>query len=154
MPAPGWFVRNRFQGHVTHLSGYTLESASVSDSRVELQMRHVDGGLASVVSDHVIAATGYRLDLHRLSILGPELVRSIRQIGSQPELSGNFESSVPGLYFLGPLSANCFGPAMRFVLGADFTAQKLARHLSRKLGQPTWGGAGSHRGEASTMHVE
>jgi hypothetical protein len=66
---------------------------------------------ASWLSDHVIAATGYCLDLHRLSILGPELLHTIRQIGGQPELSGNFESSVPGLYFLGPLSANCFSPA-------------------------------------------
>ena len=154
MPAPGWFVRDRFQDRIALLSGYTLESASVSDSGVELRMRHADGKQALVTSDHVIAATGYRLDLHRLSILGPELVRNIRQIGGQPELSGNFESSVPGLYFLGPLSANCFGPAMRFVLGADFTARKLARHLSRKLGQPTWVGAAPDRGVASTMHVE
>jgi hypothetical protein len=154
MPAPGWFVRNRFQGQVTHLSGYTLKSASVSDSGVELQMRHVGGGQALVMSDHVIAATGYRLDLHRLSILSPELLHSVRQIGGQPALSGNFESSVPGLYFLGPLSANCFGPAMRFVLGADFTAKKLTRHLGRTLRQPMWVGAASHRRVASTMDVE
>ena len=154
MPAPGWFVRDRFQGRIAHLSGYTLESASVSASGVELRMRHVDGGQASVTSDHVIAATGYRLDLHRLSILSPELLQGIRQIDGQPELSGSFESSIPGLYFLGPLSANCFGPAMRFVLGADFTARTLTRHLSRTLGQPMWVGAASHRGVASTMRVE
>jgi hypothetical protein len=154
MPASGWFVRNRFQGRVAHLSGYTLESARVSNSRVELQMRDVGGGQSSVASDHVIAATGYRLDLHRLSILSPELARGIRQIGGQPELSGNFESSVPGLYFLGPLSANCFGPAMRFVLGADFTAQKLTRHLSRKLGRPRWASAALQHGVARTMYAE
>jgi hypothetical protein len=154
MPAPGWFVRDRFQGQITHLSGCTLESLSLSDSGVELRMRHVGGGQASVMSDHVIAATGYRLDLRRLSILSPELLHGIRQIGGQPELSGNFESSVPGLYFLGPLSSNCFGPAMRFVLGADFTARTLTRHLSHALGRPVRLGAAAHRKVASTMRVE
>jgi hypothetical protein len=148
MPAPGWFVRNRFEGRVTHLSGYTLESANMSDCGVELRLRHVSGGPVSVKSDHVIAATGYRLDLDRLSILSPGLRRDIRKIGGAPLLSGDFESSVPGLYFLGPLSSNCFGPAMRFVLGADFTARGITKHLGRTLGQPIWVGAASHCGVA------
>ena len=79
----------------------------------------------------MIAATGYRLDLDRLSILDEELRRGVARVGGAPQLSAHFESSVPGLHFLGPLSANCFGPAMRFVLGAEFTATRLGRYLDR-----------------------
>ena len=46
-----------------------------------------------------------------------------------PILSRNFEASVPGLYFVGPASANSFGPLARFACGAGFTAKRLARHL-------------------------
>ncbi|HSY88303.1 MAG TPA: NAD(P)/FAD-dependent oxidoreductase, partial [Verrucomicrobiae bacterium] len=66
-----------------------------------------------------------------------DLRRDVRRVGGTPQLSANFESSVPGLYFLGPLSANCFGPAMRFVLGADFTARRLGRHLGSTIRRPS-----------------
>jgi thioredoxin reductase len=133
MPAAGWFVRDRFQDHVAHLSGYALESAVAAGSRVELRLRHAAGKQLLLKTDHVIAATGYRLDLDRLPILDEDLRRDVRRVGGTPRLSTNFESSVPGLYFLGPLSANCFGPAMRFVLGADFTARRLCRHLASTI---------------------
>ena len=133
MPAAGWFVRDRFQDHVAHLSGYALESAVAAGSRVELRLRHAAGKQLLLKTDHVIAATGYRLDLDRLPILDEDLRRDVRRVGGTPRLSANFESSVPGLYFLGPLSANCFGPAMRFVLGADFTARRLCRHLASTI---------------------
>jgi Pyridine nucleotide-disulphide oxidoreductase len=133
MPAAGWFVRDRFQDRVAHLSGYALESAVAAGSQVQLQLRHVAGQQLLLKTDHVIAATGYRLDLDRLPILDEDLRRDVRRVGGTPRLSANFESSVPGLYFLGPLSANCFGPAMRFVLGADFTARRLARHLASTI---------------------
>jgi thioredoxin reductase len=138
MPAPGWFVRDRFQDHVPHLSGYTLESAGDGGGQVELRLRHWAGQEISLRTEHVIAATGYRLDLDRLPMLDEGLRRNLGRVGGSPKLSANFESTVPGLYFLGPLSANCFGPAMRFVLGTRFTATKLGRHLGAALRQPSF----------------
>jgi pyridine nucleotide-disulfide oxidoreductase len=136
MPAPGWFVRDRFQGIVPHLSEYRLESARAVDGQAELRLRHMNGREISLRTDHVIAATGYRLDLDRLPMLDEGLRHDIRRTGTSPRLSANFESTIPGLYFLGPLSANCFGPAMRFVLGTRFTAAKLGRHLGAILRHP------------------
>ena len=136
MPAPGWFVRERFEGHVEHLRGHSLRSAAVIGSQVELLLQDSEHRALSLRTDHVIAATGFRLDIDRLGFLEETLRRDLLRIGGTPRLSANFESSVPGLYFLGPLSANCFGPAMRFVLGADFTAKRVAGHLkslSRRL---------------------
>ena len=41
-------------------------------------------------------------------------------------------TSVPGLYFVGSLSAPMFGPMMRFVAGTDFAAGRVARDLVRR----------------------
>ncbi len=131
MPAPGWFVRDRFEQHIEHLAGYRVESAVVEGGQVELRLRASGGGDRLLRSDHVIAATGYRMDLDRLSILDEQIRQGLVRVGGGPQLSAHFESSVPGLHFLGPMSANCFGPAMRFVLGADFTARRLGGYLSR-----------------------
>jgi hypothetical protein len=47
-------------------------------------------------------------------------------------LSGSFESSVPGLYFVGPPAVNSFGPLMRFMVGAEYAAPLVARRLARR----------------------
>jgi len=54
-------------------------------------------------------------------------------IEQAPKLSINFESSVGGLYFIGPMSEMSFGPITRFVAGAGFTAKSLSRHLARRV---------------------
>lgn len=130
-PAAGWFVRDRFVGRVAHLAGYRLLSAGRRGTGVELRLRHLQGKETSLACDHVVAATGYRPALGRLAILGDALRARIRQAGGAPLLSASFESSVPGLHFIGPLSADCFGPAMRFVLGARFTALRVSRYAGR-----------------------
>jgi hypothetical protein len=80
----------------------------------------------------VIVATGYRVDLRRLPFLGQDVLSRVQCLEHAPILSANFESSVPGLYFLGLASAYCFGPMMRFAYGADYTTRKIARHLARR----------------------
>lgn len=52
--------------------------------------------------------------------------QKLQRQGTVPVLSPNFESSVPGLYFAGLASANQFGASMRFVIGADYTARRIA----------------------------
>jgi hypothetical protein len=58
---------------------------------------------------------------------------------------------VPDLFFVGPASANSFGPIMRFACGADWTARRitmrLARHAREKAALPFLQAA---RGGAST----
>jgi hypothetical protein len=81
-------------------------------------------------TDHVIAGTGYKVDLRRLAFLSPELRARIRSVEQTPVLSSAFESSIPGLYFVGAASANSFGPLARFAFGAGFTARRLSRLLA------------------------
>ncbi|MDD0841066.1 NAD(P)-binding domain-containing protein [Curvibacter sp. HBC61] len=128
-PAPGWFVRDKVVGKVTLKPGFTLQSAEPEGDRLRLHFRHTQGQTHDLVVDHVIAATGYRANLARLAYLDPELRDAVRQVHHTPVLDRHFQSSVPGLYFVGALAANSFGPLLRFAYGADFTAKHLARHL-------------------------
>jgi hypothetical protein len=90
-----------------------------------------DGQHATMQVDHVLAATGYRVDLSKLGFLGPELRQQIRLTGGFPQLSGSFESSVPGMYFVGLPAAATFGPLMRFVCGAQLAARRVSAAVGR-----------------------
>src|SRR5262249_10259938 len=79
---------------------------------------------------HVIAATGYQFQLQRLPFLSEDLKCQLRHEEQLPALSANFESSVPGLYFVGLASCYSFGPVMRFLAGASYTARRIAHHLA------------------------
>ena len=101
-----------------------------------LELTDRDGQQERVEADHVIAATGYQVDLHKITFLDSKLCTQIRRTGAAPALSASFQSSVPGLYFVGVSAANSFGPLMRFAFGSKFTARRLARHLARVAKQP------------------
>jgi thioredoxin reductase len=52
-------------------------------------------------------------------------------VADTPILDRNFETSVPGLYFIGAAAANSFGPLLRFAYGARYAAARVSRHLLR-----------------------
>jgi len=93
----------------------------------------MSGVKSTLVVDHAIAATGYRVDIGALQFLDSALRKDLVRIKetSAPQLSHSFESSVPGLYFTGLSAAPTFGPLMRFVCGTDFTARTIRRALVR-----------------------
>jgi FAD-dependent urate hydroxylase len=130
-PASPWWIQDRVLGKVPIHVQHELVEAKESGERVALKFRNGDGQVASVDVDFVIAGTGYDADINLLPYLDPELARRIRCIERSPALNIHFESSVPGLYFIGPLSFMCFGPLFRFVTGAEVAAPRLARRLSR-----------------------
>jgi thioredoxin reductase len=130
-PAPGWFIKEQVVGKMPFHLGASIEKASVEYGRVRLELANGNGTRKSIVTDHVIAATGYRVNLERLKFFNSELRAAIRSVEYSPLLSSNFESSVPGLYFVGTSAANAFGPVMRFAFGAGYTAGHLSGHLAR-----------------------
>ena len=79
----------------------------------------------------MIAATGYQVNIDRISFIDESLRNRIENVEKTPILNANFESTVPGLYFVGPAAANSFGPAQRFAVGAYFAARRVARSLVR-----------------------
>jgi thioredoxin reductase len=130
-PAPGWFVREQVVGRVPLHLGAQLRKVAVRDRRVHLTYERQGVGESTLVVDHVIAGTGYRVSLQRLQFLDARLRQRLRSVEDTPVLSIRFESSVPGLYVVGLASANNFGPLTRFAYGAGFTARRLGRHLAR-----------------------
>jgi thioredoxin reductase len=136
-PAGGWFVRDQVVGKVPMLCGYSIDAATVENGRVRLSLRGGDGERRDVTTDHVIAATGYRVRLSRLKFLDRALAAQVAVEDESPRLSANFESTVPGLYFVGVAAAFSFGPLMRFALGARYTARRVAAHLYRARSRRT-----------------
>jgi hypothetical protein len=136
-PSGGWFIRDKVIGKLPlHLS-CTPQGADVQNGKVRLSIQAADGSKREVVAEHIIAATGYRVDLERLKFVSPEIRSKIKVVGGAPVLSTGFESSVPGLYFAGVAAANSFGPVMRFAFGAGFAARTITRALAKSASRET-----------------
>jgi thioredoxin reductase len=131
-PAPCWFTREAVAGLPMHL-GATLTKVSASAGRVKIGFQQAGKPAAELEFDHVIAATGYRVALPRLKFIDQSLQADIRTAAQTPLLDRHFESSVPGLYFIGITAANNFGPMLRFAYGAKFAAKRLTARLVERL---------------------
>lgn len=131
-PAAGWPMKDRLEDGVEILLGSSIEEASEEDGKVRLTLRRTDGTRTELVADHVAAATGYLPDVERLRFLSPGLRSAIRTHNKAPKLDGGFQSSVDGLYIVGPGAADSFGPLMRFMVGAEFVAPAVAKRLARR----------------------
>jgi cation diffusion facilitator CzcD-associated flavoprotein CzcO len=130
-PAGAWWLRDRLSAGVRVHTRTTVRKASEKGDRVVLTLG--DGDVRELEVDHVIAGTGYKVDVSRFSILAPVLRGEIRSISGWPRLDAHFQSSVRGLYFVGLPAANTFGPAMRFVFGSAVAAGRVVRHVERHL---------------------
>ncbi len=131
-PSAGWFVKDKM-ARVPCLLGYTPQGAEVQNGKLVLHLRAQDGSAREVLTEHVIAATGYKVDLGRLRFLSAEIRSKIKVVKGAPVLSSTFESSVPGIYFAGLAAANSFGPVMRFAFGAGFAARRLTETMVKAL---------------------
>jgi len=130
-PAGAWWLRDRVIGRLPLLISHSIRKAQAHHGKVLLQVHGTDGNLHELAADHVIAGTGYRFAAKVLPFLSKDILRNLSCVEEVPVLSPHFESSVPGLYFTGLAAANQFGPVMRFVYGAHFTAKRLVRHLAK-----------------------
>jgi cation diffusion facilitator CzcD-associated flavoprotein CzcO len=130
-PASPWWIKDRVLGKVPIHVRHEVVEANNANQRVQLKIRDGEGSLKNLEVDFVIAGTGYDVNVSRLKFLDPEILKRIHRTERAPTLNINFESSVPGLHFAGPLSMMCFGPLFRFVTGAEVTSRRLARRLSR-----------------------
>jgi FAD-dependent urate hydroxylase len=131
-PSGAWWLRDRVDQRIETWLETELESAAAVDGGVSLRVRRA-GMPHEVRTDHVIAATGFEVDIDRLDYLEPTLRAGIaRESGGIPALSSNFESSIPGLFIVGIASSPVFGPIMRFMYGAKHVAPTIARRLNQR----------------------
>ncbi len=84
-------------------------------------------------ADHVILGTGYRVDIKKLPMLHPSVLPQVQTYQNAPVLNNRFESSVPGLYFVGFSSVSSCGPLYRFVLGTEAAARRAAASVARQV---------------------
>jgi hypothetical protein len=131
-PRAHWPVKDIIE-RLPPLLGQAPSSAEVQGHRVRLVLEGKDDSRREVLTDHIISATGFRVDAGKLPFLDDSVCSEIRTVEGAPILSENFESSIPGLYFTGLAAANTFGPSMRFVVGAHFAARRLARHFAKSI---------------------
>lgn len=135
-PAGAWWLRERFERAVEVRFGESVAAAVPAGGRVRLDLVSTRGSVDTVTTDHVIAATGFTPSVDRLGLLDGRLRRSLRTVAASgaPETDAVFETSHPGLFVTGLLSAPSFGPSMRFVLGATYTSGRVVRGVRRRLG--------------------
>lgn len=129
-PAGAWWLRERVDGKIETLMQHHLEGARASGEKVHLTVRGPDG-VREIVTDHVVAATGFRVRLERITCIDESLRKSIVLEGPYPALSAHFETSVPNLFIVGLAAAPVFGPVLRFMFGAKHAAPAVARRLRR-----------------------
>jgi ribulose 1,5-bisphosphate synthetase/thiazole synthase len=131
-PSSAWHLKEPFESSVEVISGRSLQRVEATQDGVRLVLASAQGDPPiTVEADHVICATGYRADVQRLGFLDPSLRSELRTLARTPVLSHRFESSVPGLYFLGLSAAVSFGPMMRFMFGDEFAARRITQDLVR-----------------------
>ncbi|MFF8099111.1 NAD(P)-binding domain-containing protein [Streptomyces sp. NPDC016640] len=134
-PAGAWWVRERVERAVDLLPGHEVTAAAAVPGGLRLDLTGRDGERRSLETEHVIAATGFKAHRDRLGLLPAELRGSLAALpDGSPALGRSFESSHPGLFLAGLVAASGFGPAMRFVHGATFTASTLVQGVRRRLG--------------------
>jgi FAD-dependent urate hydroxylase len=130
-PKGAWWLRDRFDGIVDVLFNHQPKSVEAHGSGVRL---HLDGPKqTSLDVDHVIAGTGFRIDMSLLPFLSAEILASLNTTSGCPVVNRVGESSVSGLYFAGAHSMINLGPGVRFVAGTHATSAKLASRLARRL---------------------
>lgn len=106
--------------------GRSILGARRDGDRVALTL---DNGTRSY--DHVLMATGYRIDVDKMGILDAGLRENLARHGSLPVLSGGMESSVRGLHFVGAAAVASYGPLLRFIAGAGFAARRVTQAAVR-----------------------
>ncbi|MDP4172117.1 MAG: NAD(P)-binding domain-containing protein [Bacillota bacterium] len=126
------FLKPYVEGIVPQISGVSIEKVEQLN-KDEIRIILSDGTEKTV--NHIIAATGFHINLDQVPFFEKDLLSMIdREEGFTvfPKLNESFESSLPGLYFAGPLSSHSHGPTFRFILGLRKTAFSIIPSIMKK----------------------
>lgn len=134
-PKGAWWLRDRVEGVLEVRTGHHLRSAEPRGSGVLLNL---DGPeRSSIKADHIIAGTGFRIDVSRLPFLSAEIQAGLVTRANCPLVNRAGETSVPGLYFAGAPTMVSLGPGVRFISGTHHVAAQLARSVARRAHRGT-----------------
>jgi cation diffusion facilitator CzcD-associated flavoprotein CzcO len=130
-PLGGWWLAPRVVGQFPVHEDHRVLEIRADSGKAVLVVAGPDGRQSDLKVDHVVAATGYRVDLNRIDYLSAGVRTRMRSVSGYPHLSPSFETSVPGLYVAGMAAAETFGPLMRFVCGTSFAAPRVTTSVRR-----------------------
>ncbi|MPW17424.1 SidA/IucD/PvdA family monooxygenase [Paraburkholderia sp. CNPSo 3157] len=151
-PTGAWWLRDRVVGKFDVSLGSEVRDAVIENDRIVLHVANCNTE-SRIEANHVIAATGFKVDINAHQFLSKEIVQALSLVDGIPELTGNFETVVRGLYIIGPASAYTFGPVMRFIYGAKYAAPQVARHIRKMYRESaatrSWVGTGASSGDAA-----
>ena len=71
-----------------------------------------DGSSCQLMVDHVVAGSGYDIDVERIEFMDRKLRSAIQRLERAPRLESHVRASLSGLHFIGPASANELRPAL------------------------------------------
>lgn len=129
-PNGSWWLKDRVDGVIDVIAGHGVKEAVPHGDGVRLVL---DGpGQQTVDADHVIAGTGFRVDISRLPFLPQELRSSIKALNGHPLVNRAGETSVPGLYFAGAPTVLTIGPSARFIAGTFTLSKPLTRSVAHR----------------------
>ena len=101
-----------------------------------LSCAETPGGLAvtldngeTIVVDHVILATGYRVRIDRVQLLGG-LLGDLAVEDGFPVLDEQFQTSIPGLYITSMPATRDFGPFFGFTISVRTSARVIGRSVT------------------------
>jgi len=135
------FLGNHFNaGANDWLRPRVLGKVDVREGQRVTQLRAVDSGIEVTLStgemlkiDHVMTSTGYKVGMDHLTMISPSLCAQIETDDRNiPVLNHYFQSSAPGLYFVGLSSVRAFGPLYRFVVGTKAAAERVTSAVARQ----------------------
>jgi cation diffusion facilitator CzcD-associated flavoprotein CzcO len=131
-PMGAYWLKDRVEGKVP-----------VHELQGVQEIKEADDGAVLTLSngkvlkaDHILLATGYQMDIRKLPMLSESLLPAIQTYRHAPILDRHFQSSVPGLYFLGFSAVSSFGPLYRFVVGTDSAARRVTSAVVRRVNAP------------------
>ncbi|HLO12914.1 MAG TPA: NAD(P)-binding domain-containing protein [Pseudoneobacillus sp.] len=126
------FLKPYVEGIVPQNGGVEIEKIEqVNEDEIRLVLSN---GTEKMVN-HIIAATGFHINVDNVPFFDQELLIEIEreEYNNQfPKLNESFESSVTGLYFAGPLSSHSHGPTFRFILGLRKTSFSIIPSIVKK----------------------
>src|SRR5262249_28234061 len=87
-PLGAWWLRDRVEGQLTVHAGTTVLAASAhDDGGVGLTIAGPDGTKRELRTDHLVAGTGYKVDVDRLQFVDHDLAARIHRLDDAPTLS-------------------------------------------------------------------
>ena len=136
-PGGAWWLRDRVEGVIPVRANTRILDSVPEGRKVRLTLVDSDGETSDLVTEYVVLGTGYEVDIDAIPFVDRALAGRIRRIERAPRLNRHFESSVPGLYFIGPSSALSFGPLFRFVAGARYAVPHVAAQFHSRTKKPS-----------------